>query len=122
MADAATPIGKVVLLPSDLPTILSEGKSEWCEERSKTLGLVDRTGKDEVAKSLPTIESQTAVVASLNSKVEQLESVTSADELDLHVASEIRAKESSEFADLEMESTFLHIFAKFICTMKCAFF
>ena len=74
LADAATPLGKVVLLSSGLPTILrSEGKTEWCEERSKTLRLVDRTGKDEVAKSLATIESQTAVVASLNSEVEQLE-------------------------------------------------
>ena len=65
LAAATTPIGKVVQLPSDLPTILSEGKTEWCEERSKTLGLVDRTGKNEVAKSLATIDMKIWALVSM---------------------------------------------------------
>eukprot|EP00418_Pyrodinium_bahamense_P094434 CAMPEP_0179041334 /NCGR_PEP_ID=MMETSP0796-20121207/16103_1 /TAXON_ID=73915 /ORGANISM="Pyrodinium bahamense, Strain pbaha01" /LENGTH=201 /DNA_ID=CAMNT_0020737695 /DNA_START=52 /DNA_END=654 /DNA_ORIENTATION=+ len=114
-ASDATPIGKVLQLLSDLQTkIIGEGEeatktytafSEWCEERSKNLGYEIKTGKSEVAGLKATIEEETSMAASLDSKIEKLAASIATDEADVKAATEIRAKEAADFAALEKELT-----------------
>ena len=76
LVNARTLVGKVVQLPSHLLSkVTSSGNtaqkeyeehSEWCKELPKTPGLAERTGMDEVAKVITTIDSQSAAVLSLD--------------------------------------------------------
>merc|ERR1719284_1881490 len=92
---------------SDLQTkIIGEGEaaqkvyeeySEGCEERSKTLSFEIKTGKSEVASLKATIDEETALSASLTTKIEELSSALATDEADLKAATEIRDKEEAVF-------------------------
>jgi len=108
-------VGKVIQLLSDMQTkIIAEGAeaqkayskaTEWCEERSKNLGFEIKTAKAEIASLKATIEEETALSASLNSKVESLASSIATDEADLKAATTIRTKEAADFAAQEKELT-----------------
>jgi len=110
-----TPIGKVLQLLSDMETkIMGEGTeaqkaygkaTEWCEERSKNLGFEIKTAKAEIDALKATIEEETALTASLNSKVESLAASAATDEADLKAATDIRTKEAADFAAQEKELT-----------------
>jgi hypothetical protein len=112
-AEATSPIGKVIQLLSDLQAkVIGEGEqaqktyaefSEWCEERSKNVGYEIKTGKSEVAALKATIEQETALIASLTSKVEDLSAGIATDDADLKAAIEIRGKEAAAFATEEKE-------------------
>merc|ERR1719262_1872407 len=106
-ASMATPIEKVIQMMSDLESkILAEGRdaqkvydefAEFCEDRSKNVGLEIKTGKAEVKELGAAIEKETATSASLTAKIEELASAISVDEADLKAATEIRAKEQASF-------------------------
>merc|ERR1719262_1415467 len=109
----ASPISKVLEMISDLQTkIIGEGEaaqkvyeefSEWCEERSKTLSFEIKTGKGEAASLKATIDEETALSASLTTKIEELTSALNTDEADLKAATEIRAKEEAVFVAEEKD-------------------
>merc|ERR1719333_415206 len=112
-ADATNPIAKVLEMISDLQTkIIGEGEaaqkvyeeySEWCEERSKTLSFEIKTGKSEVASLKATIDEETALSASLTTKIEELSAAIATDEADLMAATEIRDKENAVFVAEEKD-------------------
>merc|ERR1719333_96704 len=112
-ADATNPISKVLEMISDLQTkIIGEGEaaqkvyeeySEWCEERSKTLSFEIKTGKSEVASLKATIDEETALSASLTTKIEELSAAIATDEADLKAATEIRDKENAVFVAEEKD-------------------
>merc|ERR1719210_2609675 len=112
-ADRVNPVAKVIEMLSDLQAkIIGEGVeaqkvyaefSEWCEERSKTLHFDIATGKREVADLTATIEEETALSGSLNTKIEELSSTIQVDEADLKAATEIRDKENVVFVAEEKD-------------------
>jgi len=107
-ADAASPIGKILQLISDLQSkVIGEGEasqkvyeefSEFCEERNKALTFEIKTGKAEVADLTAVISEEAALIESLTTKAEKLASDIATDEADLKAATYIREKEASEFA------------------------
>merc|ERR1719493_398913 len=112
-ANQVSPITKVMQLLSDMQTkIIGEGEAahaiyaefaEMCEERSKTLQFEIKTGKGEIADLKATIDEETALAESLDTKVEELTASIATDEADLKAATEIRAKESADFIAEEKE-------------------
>merc|ERR1719288_250624 len=108
-----SPVTKVLQLMSDMQTkIIAEGEaahatyakfSEMCEERSKNLQFEIKTGKGEVADLKAAIDEETAIAASLDTKVEELTASIATDEADLDAATTIRAKESADFLAEEKE-------------------
>jgi len=112
-ANQVSPITKVVQLLSDMQTkIIGEGEAahaiyaefaEMCEERSKTLQFEIKTGKGEIADLKATIDEETALAESLDTKVEELTASIATDEADLDAATKIRAKESADFIAEEKE-------------------
>jgi len=112
-ANQVSPITKVVQLLSDMQTkIIGEGEAahaiyaefaEMCEERSKTLQFEIKTGKGEIADLKATIDEETALAESLDTKVEELTASIATDEADLDAATKIRAKESADFMAEEKE-------------------
>jgi len=114
-ATAASPIGKVVQLLSDLQAkIVSEGEeahkvyeefAEFCEERSKQLQFDIKTSKAQSAELQASIVRETAFSSSLTAKIEELSSSIASDEADLKAATGLRAKEASGFAAEEKELT-----------------
>merc|ERR1711933_387032 len=74
-----------------------------CEERSKSLAFEIKTQKAEVAELKATIDEETALGASLDTKVGELSESIATDEADLKAATEIRAKESADFLAEEKE-------------------
>merc|ERR1740138_1504841 len=108
-----TPVSQVLSMISDLQTkIIGEGEeaqkvyeefSEWCEERSKTLTFDIKTGKSESASLKATIDEETALSASLTTKIEELSAALATDEADLKAATEIREKESAVFVAEEKD-------------------
>jgi len=112
-ANQASPITKVLQLMSDMQTkIIGEGEAahaiyvefaEMCEERSKNLQFEIKTGKGEVAELKAAIDEETAIAASLDTKVEELTASIATDEADLEAATKIREKESADFMAEEKE-------------------
>merc|ERR1719264_2401408 len=104
---------KVCQLLNDMQTkIIAEGEAahaiysefaEMCEERSASLQFEIKTGQGEVADLKATIAEETAIAASLTTKVEELTASIAADEADLKAATEIRAKENVDFVAEEKE-------------------
>merc|ERR1719210_2072923 len=112
-ADRVNPVAKVIEMLSDLQAkIIGEGVeaqkvyaefSEWCEERSKTLHFDISTGKREAADLKATIDEETALSGSLNTKIEELSAAIQVDEADLKAATEIRDKENIVFVAEEKD-------------------
>jgi len=112
-ANQVSPITKVLQLMSDMQTkIIGEGEAahtiyaefaEMCEERSKNLQFEIKTGKAEVADLKAAISEETAIAASLDTKVEELTASIAADEADLAAATKIRATENADFTAEEKE-------------------
>jgi len=112
-ASETSPITKVLQLMSDMQAkIIGEGEAahatytefaEMCEERSKNLQFEIKTQKAEVAELKATIDEETALGASLDTKVGELSESIATDEADLKAATEIRAKESADFLAEEKE-------------------
>merc|ERR1719232_2235712 len=111
----ASPITKVVQLMSDMQAkIIGEGEeahalytefAEMCEERSKNLAFEIKTQKAEVASLKATIDEETALAESLDTKVGELTESIATDEADLKSATEIRSKENADFLAEEKELT-----------------
>jgi len=111
--DSRSPVTKVVELLSGLQAkIIAEGEAaqkeydeyaEWCSDRSKNLGFEIQTGESEVASLQATIEEETASAAALSTKIEELAASIATDDADLKSATEIRAKEASDFSAEEAE-------------------
>jgi len=114
-AEDASPITKVIQLMSDMQTkIIGEGEeahaiytefAEMCEERSKSLSFEIKTQKSEVAALRATIDEETALGGSLDTKVGELSESIATDEGDLKSATEIRSKENEDFLAEEKELT-----------------
>merc|ERR1719493_448597 len=114
-ASDTSPITKVIELMSEMQAkIISEGEeahtiytefAEMCEERSKSLAFEIKTQKAEVAELKATIDEETALGASLDTKVGELSESIATDEADLKAATEIRAKENADFLAEEKELT-----------------
>merc|ERR1719258_977957 len=79
--------------------------SEWCSDRSTSLGFEIKTGKSNVAELSATIEEETSSIAALETKIEELSTDIKTDEADLKAATEIRDQEAAEFAAEEKELT-----------------
>merc|ERR1719352_1227441 len=111
----ASPIEKILEMISDLQSkIIAEGTdaqktydefSEWCSDRSTSLGFEIKTGKSDVAELSATIEEETSSIAALETKIEELSTDIKTDEADLKAATEIREKEAADFAAEEKELT-----------------
>ena len=109
----ASPITKVIQLMSDMQAkIIGEGEeahalytefAEMCEERSKNLAFEIKTQKAEVASLKATIDEETALAGSLDTKVGELTESIATDEADLKAATEIRSKERADFLAEEKE-------------------
>merc|ERR1719493_17775 len=112
-ANQVSPITKVLQLLSDMQTkIIAEGEAahaiyaefaEMCEERSKNLQFEIKTGEGEIADLKATIAEETALAASLTTKVEELTASIATDEADLEAAIKIRKKENADFVAEEKE-------------------
>ena len=76
---------------------------EWCEDRSKDLGFEIKSGRSEVADLKASIDEETALAGPLSTKIVELAGSISTDEADLRAATEIRSKESADFAAEEEE-------------------
>jgi len=114
-ASEASPITKLIQMMSDMQAkIIGEGEeaqaiysefAEMCEERSKDLAFEIKTQKAEVEELKATIDEETALGASLDTKVGELSESIAKDEADLKAATEIRAKENADFLAEEKELT-----------------
>jgi hypothetical protein len=114
-AGGTTPLSKVLDLLSNLQTKISdegtaatkahEEFSAWCEDRSKNVGFEIKTGESDVSDLEASIQEQTALAASLTSKIEQLASELAVDDADLKAAKQIRAAEALDFKAAEKELT-----------------
>jgi chromosome segregation ATPase len=112
-ATETNPIAKVLDLLAGLQAkIVGEGEeaqkaydefAEWCEDASKNLDYEIKTGKGEVADLKALIAEQVATTEELTAKVEELASSIATDEADLQAATEIRAKEATDFGAEETE-------------------
>jgi chromosome segregation ATPase len=112
---AVTPVSKVVQLLADLEAkITKEGEveektfneyMEWCDDGHKDKGFEIKTAKSEIEDLTATIGKATSDIESSRTKMEELASSISQDEADLQSASQIRAKENSEFKATEEELT-----------------
>lgn len=115
VACAASPIAKVITMLSDLEAkIVKEGEvaqkefaayAEWCEDRSRNLDFEIKTGKSESEELKAAIAEESALTSSLTTKVEELVAGISTDSADLKAATEIRNKESADFAAEQKELT-----------------
>merc|ERR1719305_735310 len=76
---------------------------EWCDDGHKDKGFEIKTAKSEIEDLTATIGKATSDIESSRTKMEELASSISQDEADLQSASQIRAKENSEFKATEEE-------------------
>jgi len=110
---SGNPVDKVVQMLAELEAkVIKEGTSaqkvyeeftEWCEERSRTLGHEIQTGKDESAELKAAIAKEVADSGALTTRIEELTAELGIDESDLKAAVDIRTKEASVFASSEKE-------------------
>jgi len=108
-----SPVTKVLDMLSDLHAkITKEGEaaqktydefSAWCEDRSKKVAFEIKTGKAEVADLQAAIAKESATIASLSTRVEEIADGISADDADLQAATKIRNEEAGKFAAEEKE-------------------
>merc|ERR1719199_1476573 len=101
----SSPVEKILEMISDLQSkIIGEGTeaqktydefSEWCSDRSTSLGFEIKTGKANVAELSATIEEETSSIAALETKIEELSTDIKTDEADLEAATKVRAKENA---------------------------
>jgi len=106
-ARADAPVAKVLSMISDLQaTITKEGEvakaeyekfSEWCEDRARNLGFEIKTATSESDNLKASIAEESATIAALAAKSEQLSAQIATREADLKAATEIRAKEVADF-------------------------
>jgi len=111
--ETVSPIQKVVQMLSDLQTkVIAEGAdahktysefAEWCETQSRQTQFEIKTGKSNVNELQATIDQESALIASLAAKVEELAGAISTDEADLKAAREIRDHEHAAFVAEETE-------------------
>jgi len=104
---ADAPVAKVLSMISDLQaTVIKEGEvaqkeyaefSEWCEDRARNLGFEIKTATAESDSLKASIAEETANIASLNAKSEELSATIATCEADLKAATEIRAQEHGVF-------------------------
>jgi chromosome segregation ATPase len=109
----ATPIEKVIeMLASLETTVIGEGDeshkvfaefSEWCEDKSRSLGFSIKTSAGEIASLKATIAKEASDIEGFNTKIEELAAELALDTADLKAATEIRAKEQADFAAEEKE-------------------
>merc|ERR1719395_501197 len=114
-ATQANPIEKILEMIADLQAkVISEGEdaqkvydeyAEFCEDRSTKLGFEIKTGKANVAELTATIDQETASIAELETKIEELSNDIKTDEADLDAATKIREKENADFKAEEKELT-----------------
>jgi len=112
-ATEVSPIGKIIQMIGDLQSkVIAEGEesqklyaefAEWCEDRSKDLGFEIKTGKAEVETLKATIDEETALTLSLNTKIEELASSIASDDADLKAATKVRETENADFVAEEKE-------------------
>jgi len=112
-AGETSPIGKVLELLTNLESKISaEGEaakktytefSEWCEDEAKNFNFEIKTAKAEIEELKATIEKESAESSSLSAKIEELAAHIASSETDLKAATELRAKESADFAAEEKE-------------------
>ncbi|CAK0826965.1 unnamed protein product [Prorocentrum cordatum] len=109
----ASPIGKVIEMLGDLEAkVIGEGEeshkvfaefSEWCEDKARSLGFSIKTASGEIASLKATIAKEGSNIDGFNTKIEELAAELALDTADLKAATEIRAKEQSDFAAEEAE-------------------
>merc|ERR1719327_2180103 len=114
-ASQASPIEKIIEMVSDLQAkVISEGEdaqktydeyAEFCEDKSTSLGFEIKTGKANVAELTATISEETASIAALETKIEDLSNDIKTDEADLAAATKIREKGNADFKAEEAELT-----------------
>jgi hypothetical protein len=112
-ASEVNPIEKVLQMLQDLQfKVLKEGEdahkvytefAEFCEDRAQKLGFEIKDGKAQKAELESTIESETATISALESKIEELSSDIGTAENELKAATKIREKEHAEYAVEERE-------------------
>jgi len=112
-ASEANPIEKILQMISDLQgKVIGEGAeaqkvynefAEFCEDRAQVLGFEIKTGKANKAQLQSNIESNTADITALGSKIEDLSGDISSAEADLKAATGIRKKEKADFQAEEAE-------------------
>merc|ERR1719157_38010 len=114
-AEEASPIEKIIEMISELQAkVIGEGQdaqkvyaefAEFCEDRSRELGFEIKTGKAQAAELTATIEKATADIAAFSAKIEELAASIATDEQELKAATDVRTKESSDFAAEDKELT-----------------
>jgi predicted RNase H-like nuclease (RuvC/YqgF family) len=116
-ASAVNPIQKVIEMISSLQAkVIGEGEdthklyekfAEMCEDRSRELHFNIKTADGEIADLKATIESASAEVQALGSKIEKLAGGIAESEAELKKATEVRDKEAADFAveDKELVET-----------------
>jgi len=114
---SAGPVAKVLELLSSLQEkVLKEGETEqkqyekfaeWCKDEAVAKQYEIETGEGNVESLKATIEKHTATISVEESKIEDVAKKISVNEKDLNAASEIRAKEASDFsaADADLAET-----------------
>merc|ERR1711879_709048 len=77
--------------------------TEWCEDESKNFNFDIKTSKGEIDELKASIEKETSLSTALSTKIEELAGAIASSEADLKAATELRAKESADFAAEEKE-------------------
>jgi len=112
---SVTPIEKVLQMLSDLQAkIQADGEAAtktyeefaaFCKGRSKDLEFEIKTGKFEVEQLEASIAKESALIDSLDTKIEELSFKITTDAADVKAATVIRGKEEASFGDEEVELT-----------------
>merc|ERR1719217_63367 len=105
------PIAKVIEMISDLQQkTIKEGEvaqktyaefAEWCEDEAKNLRFEIKTAKAEIEELTAMSEKAASDQEDETTKIEEQSESISSDEADLKAATEIRAKEKSDFEAAE---------------------
>lgn len=113
VADAASPVGKVVsLLQSMEGEIVEEGKAEekkitkytnMCEKRTADLEYQIKTAKTDIEELTARISKADGKAEAAASSIQETQQSIAADEADLKAAGEVREKESAEFAQAQKD-------------------
>ncbi|CAL1129349.1 unnamed protein product [Cladocopium goreaui] len=113
VADAASPVGKVVsLLQSMEGEIVEEGKAEekkitkytnMCEKRTADLEYQIKTAKTDIEELTARISKADGKAEAATSSIQETQQSIAADEADLKAAGEVREKESAEFVQAQKE-------------------
>jgi len=112
-ATDGSPIGKILEMIGELQAkIQEEGQksqdvyeefAEWCEDKSKDIGFEIKTTKASMEDLTAVIQKEASKIVELESKVEDLSAAIAEAEANLKEATDMRAKESSDFKAEEQE-------------------